>query len=182
MTQLEKELFLDLETYLREKIKKIPKSRNRPSASGVAYVCEYKSNVSGRVIKEKMGYLVESITLGKVKLFGKTNTKIMCERPINIKYKELRRKLDNIAESLFPDFEYTSICVNHNFKTKKHKDRTNKSYSYIFGVGDYTGGELVINDIKNDIHYKILKFNGKETEHYTADFKGARWTFVYFKK
>jgi len=79
-------------------------------------------------------------------------------------------------------FTYTSIQVNDSFLCKTHKDKHNVGQSYIVGFGNYTGGELVLkqpDDTLYNIRHRPVLFNGSETEHYTKEFEGRRWTLVY---
>tara|TARA_R110000765_G_scaffold12698_1_gene39044 strand:- start:85 stop:588 length:504 start_codon:yes stop_codon:yes gene_type:complete len=85
-----------------------------------------------------------------------------------------------------PEFPFTTIQVNKNQQMKKHKDGNNVGESYIVGVGDYQGGELIVydefgeNPKKIDIKHKFYKFNGSIYPHETAPFTGDRITLVFF--
>ena len=65
-------------------------------------------------------------------------------------------------------------------------DKLNVGYSYIIGLGDYTGGELIIYDENGenprliDIQNKFFKFDGSIYPHETAPFSGERFTMVFF--
>lgn len=78
-----------------------------------------------------------------------------------------------------PNFTFSSITLNKNVLCPPHKDSNNFGYSYIIGLGNYRGGELIINNNKFDIHNKWLKFNGHDT-HWTEFFTGDRYTIVYY--
>jgi hypothetical protein len=83
-------------------------------------------------------------------------------------------------------FKYTSIQYNKNNQCQKHLDKNNIGESMIVGLGDYTGGELIIydedgnNPVKHDIRYKPFKFNGSIYPHETAPFEGERYTLVFY--
>ena len=62
-----------------------------------------------------------------------------------------------------------------------HKDKNNVDTSIIFGLGDYTGGEVNVEGQKIDIHYKIIEFDGKRKEHWTEFFKGDRYSIIMYK-
>tara|TARA_R110002126_G_C10168017_1_gene473517 strand:- start:40 stop:513 length:474 start_codon:yes stop_codon:yes gene_type:complete len=84
-----------------------------------------------------------------------------------------------------PDFKYTTIQYNSNHKCKKHKDKNNIGDSYIIGLGEYSGGRLIIYDENDnpkyiDINNKFYKFNGSQYYHETEDFIGDRHTLVFF--
>lgn len=170
--------YLELEEYLTNSIKKFPRTRRRSNASGTEL---YKHELG---CKRRKGYLVESLTLGKTKFFLKSDYDRIGgdynKRPINIKYKKLRKYLDSVANNEFPEFRYNAITCNHNFKTIPHYDGSNTSDSIIYGVGNYKGGELVVENNEYDIKYKWMRFNGKKNKHWTKEFSGDRWTFVYY--
>ena len=50
----------------------------------------------------------------------------------------------------------------------------------IVGLGNYSGGELVVESETHDIRYKPLEFNGWTQRHYTKPFVGERYSLVFF--
>jgi len=99
---------------------------------------------------------------------------------------ELGKKL---GEELIPDpdFKFSSIQFNKNYKMKKHVDKNNVGKSYIIGLGDYEGGELLVYfdgkdhpPTKIDIKNKFYTFNGNKYWHEIADFTGNRISLVYY--
>ena len=122
------------------------------------------------------------VVLGKVRDFlgrGKDSKAgdIVTARLTNTpKYKPLFEEASKLMRQHNPNFKFTSIQINENQKTSKHKD----------GLGDYTGGEvrLYTKDGKSykDINIKNrwATFNGSELEHETLPFKGDRYTLVYY--
>lgn len=98
----------------------------------------------------------------------------------NKKYETVYNQLKKLIREIAPDFQYTSITVNKNFKCNPHKDRANKSPSLIIGLGDYSGGELNIEGVKYDIKCRALIFNGSLLEHSTEPFTGTRYSIVYY--
>ncbi len=99
---------------------------------------------------------------------------------------ELGKKL---GEELIPDpdFKFSSIQFNKNYKMKKHVDKNNVGKSYIIGLGDYEGGELIIYfdgkdnpPTKIDIKNKFYTFDGNKYWHEIADFTGNRISLVYY--
>ena len=85
-----------------------------------------------------------------------------------------------------PQFKFTTIQFNKNNRTAKHKDSNNVGESYILGLGDYEGGELIVfdedgrNPKKVNINNRFFKFNGSTLPHETAPFRGERFTMVFF--
>lgn len=78
-------------------------------------------------------------------------------------------------------FEWDSIQVNQNCVCNKHKDRNNTGDSYLVSLGDYTGGELVIEGTSYDCNMKPIIFNGAELEHWNNEFTGNKWSVILFK-
>jgi hypothetical protein len=92
--------------------------------------------------------------------------------------------LKEFVNKYYPDFEFTEIQINYNWKSPKHKDKLNYGDSLIIGLGDYKGGELIIEkedgEEKHDINCKFLKFNGAKYTHYTKPWDGDRLSLVFY--
>jgi len=108
-----------------------------------------------------------------------------CRRNSYIKYQKILQLAQHLAEN--HNVEYTSIQFNKNYKCRKHIDGNNVGESSIIGLGNYTGGELLVYydgpdkpPTKIDIKGKFFKFNGSLYHHETADFEGERHTLVYY--
>tara|TARA_R110002012_G_scaffold309246_1_gene516144 strand:- start:3 stop:542 length:540 start_codon:yes stop_codon:yes gene_type:complete len=114
------------------------------------------------------------------------NKKEIEDSQITEKLPDLFRVAKEVMRKHNPNFRFTSIQVNKNNRTAKHTDGRNIGMSYMIGLGDYTGGELLIYDEegKNPKPYvtknKWIKFNGSIYPHETAPFKGERYTLVYY--
>jgi hypothetical protein len=78
-----------------------------------------------------------------------------------------------------PYISYTSIQVNVNYPCKPHKDISNVGNSYIVAFGEYSGGQLCIEDVNYNIERRGLLFNGSEHLHWTRDWTGHRISLVY---
>jgi hypothetical protein len=123
---------------------------------------------------------VERMVLGRVKMwFGKG----FAESRHNKKYPELLAMLKEFVHTHDPKYVFDAVTVNKNHAIKKHVDKNNQDDSYIFGLGDYTGGELVFesgpHEGTHNIKDKWLKFRG-DHPHYVLPFKGERWSFVFY--
>lgn len=98
------------------------------------------------------------------------------------KYPEFYNDLKNLMKAKDPNFKFSTITLNKNFKCQPHKDGNNVGYSYIIGLGDYENGELNVEGKKIDINKKFYKFNGSQKEHWVEDWKnGDRYTIVYYE-
>jgi hypothetical protein len=80
---------------------------------------------------------------------------------------------------VLPHITYTSIQVNCNYPCKAHKDISNVGDSYIVAFGDYSGGQLCIEDANYTIDKRGLLFNGSELRHWTREWTGQRISLVY---
>lgn len=102
------------------------------------------------------------------------------------KYKKLFRESKKLMRLKDPKFKFTSIQYNKNHRAARHRDAKNTGVSYIVGLGDYKGGELIIfdedekNPVKHDIKGKFNTFDGSKYPHETAPFKGERYTLVFY--
>tara|TARA_R110000824_G_scaffold11745_2_gene51433 strand:+ start:786 stop:1310 length:525 start_codon:yes stop_codon:yes gene_type:complete len=102
------------------------------------------------------------------------------------KYADLLKKAMKLINTYDPVFDCTTIQFNKNYRIAKHIDGNNVGESYIIGLGDYSGGELIVYDSNDnpkyiDINHKFYKFNGSEFYHEVSDFIGTRITLVFFK-
>ena len=105
----------------------------------------------------------------------------------NKRFKDLYDFTNEWFNKNYPyDFKYTTIQYNKNNKCAKHKDSKNMGESIICGLGDYTGGRLIIYDYMGqdkvyiDIKNKFYKFNGSQYAHETEAFEGTRISLVFF--
>ena len=132
--------------------------------SGLRKIEQYR--VNGRIIRKKIGNTIESITLH----FSKDDKK----------YKEFKNLLFEFGSNTFPTFEFNTVTINHNYVAKRHRDCSDIGESIIFGLGDYSGGELIVGASAYNIKNVPIKFNGSKIYHETKQFKGDRWTFIFF--
>jgi len=99
----------------------------------------------------------------------------------SIKYPEIYNEMLRIGKLICP-FEFTSIYLNKNVTCPKHRDDKNVGDSLLISFGDYTGGNIVINETIYDANCCPIVFNGGELEHYnTDDLQGTKYSLVFFK-
>jgi hypothetical protein len=79
------------------------------------------------------------------------------------------------------DIPFKSICINFNTIAEPHVDINNSGVSCIIGLGDYSGGELVYNNIKVNIHNNPIEFDGSKIIHYSLPFIGTRYSIIFFQ-
>ena len=112
--------------------------------------------------------------------------KLISNKTTMPKYKKLYNESLEFMKKNNNEFKFTSIQYNKNQQAKKHVDKNNVGVSTIIGLGDYSGGELIVydedgnNGVKHDIHNKFLQFDGSKYWHETAPFEGERYTLVFY--
>jgi hypothetical protein len=126
-----------------------------------------------------------NIGSGMTQCFGKYKKRRqieLVESKNNSKYPELYQLLLDYGNKYVIQHKsaYTSIQVNVNYESKPHIDKNNIGNSYIVGIGDYTGGDLLLNSYRHNIKYMPLLFNGKRYMHSTRPFIGNRISLIYF--
>ena len=130
------------------------------------------------------GFVLGEVYLRQASPSGVGYAKALSSKTKKKKYEEIYKEAKKLMNEKDPKF--TSIQFNKNNKAKKHKDGKNVGISYIIGLGDYTGGELIVYDADgkkskaHDIKNKFFKFNGSIHPHETAPFKGERYTLVFY--
>ena len=102
------------------------------------------------------------------------------------KFKELFKQTNEWVNKVYPDIQkYSTIMYNGNNQCKKHIDGNNVGESIIIGMGDYTGGRLIVYDKEGkknyiDINKKFVKFNGSNYYHEVEDWIGTRISLVFY--
>lgn len=77
------------------------------------------------------------------------------------------------------------VQINKNWQSPPHRDSGNVGESWIIGLGDYEGGETVVEypskHIEYDIKNTFVKFNGSRYTHWTKPYEGKRYSLVFYK-
>ena len=97
----------------------------------------------------------------------------------NTKFPELYALLKDFIKESQPEFEYTTIQINKNVLCEAHVDKNNVGLSYGISLGDFTGGNLVIEGTPYDIHDIWIEFDGR-LGHWVEPFEGTRYSLIYF--
>jgi hypothetical protein len=77
----------------------------------------------------------------------------------------------------------STIAINRHAQFLPHRDTgvgAGQSRSLIVALGDYTGGELVVDGEMRNIRYQPVEFDGWQSIHYTLPFYGERYSLVWF--
>ena len=166
-----------------KKIKTLHKNIYRPNVTGLKGTYQGPKDKEYGTIR-KHGFPCESITFGITKFFIKKKS----ESGFNKKYPELYQSILELALYVIPDdfemIDTPNICLNKNLLCLPHKDQ-NKGDSIIIGLGDYTGGRLILHHTDIDLEFvdiknKPFKFNGKKIKHSTEPFEGDRWSIIFY--
>ena len=148
---------------------------------------EFPKNTGRTNVLKKGQTHSESMVLGKVhKMYSSCDGK-RCKVASrhNVKHKELLAAAKSFLKAAGVKYRFESVTVNKNHAAARHVDKNNTGHSFIIGLGNYTGGQLVFSDKESPYHgshnikNKWLKFVG-DTEHYVKPFKGTRYTLVYY--
>lgn len=116
-------------------------------------------------------------------MFGYTRQRYsgkVCLSLFSKKYPYIYHELNRIGKLICP-FDYTSIFINHNVVCPKHKDSKNIDKSLLVSFGDYTGCNIVVQDVEYNTNCSPIIFNGALLEHYnTNDLKGNKYSLIYY--
>jgi hypothetical protein len=77
----------------------------------------------------------------------------------------------------------STVAVNRHAQFKPHKDSgsgAGQGVSLIVGLGDFSGGETVVEGVPMNVRYSPLEFNGWTQQHWTLPFEGERFSLVWF--
>ena len=122
--------------------------------------------------------------LGRSVTFGHLNRRYykgLHESVWNSKRPDLYKELCALGDLIAPrGMDKVGIQVNHNYRCNAHKDKNNQGTSVIVAFGDFTGGELRVENDVIDINGKPYEFDGSVCEHETLPFEGDRYSVVYF--
>lgn len=111
----------------------------------------------------------------KARFTGKVGLSYASKKKFHI-YDEIIK----IGEQICP-FKFDSIQLNHNVTCPKHKDTNNSGNSLLVSFGEYTGSNIIINEISYCSKYTPIIFNGTENEHYNSnDLIGNKYSLIFF--
>lgn len=99
-------------------------------------------------------------------------------------FPDLATAVFDLESKLAPDRPASSHCaVNCRAQFLPHVDSgrgAGQSMSMIVGLGDYNGGETIVESTPNDIRYNPLEFDGWKERHWTSAYVGERFSLVWF--
>ncbi|MCS5670862.1 MAG: hypothetical protein NZ577_03300, partial [Vicinamibacterales bacterium] len=71
------------------------------------------------------------------------------------------------------------MAVNHNSVARPHRDANNQGPSLVIGLGQFTGGELTVENKDYDIRNRAFLTDGRRL-HRSRPFEGNRWSLILF--
>lgn len=102
----------------------------------------------------------------------------------NADFRDLLDACLDLEEAIMPERPPSStVVINRNAQFKPHTDSgagAGQSCSLIVGLGEYTGGGLVVEGKVHHIAYNPVEFDGWKQVHWTLPFKGERYSIVWF--
>lgn len=123
----------------------------------------------------------EGFCLGEVNYRGQTFLGGRTRGPSkhNRYHPELFEALQIFMAHTKPKFTYTTIQINKNVECRPHIDTNNVGPSYIIALGNFTGGELMLEGRALNIKNRLVKFDGTKG-HWTSPFQGERYSIIFF--
>ena len=118
-----------------------------------------------------------SLNVGKTAHWAKPGKPILP----SVLMRENKSQIYNECKRLFPEHEFDCVMINKNFKCPPHRDKNNIGDSIIIGLGNYNGGDLVVEGKGHCLLYSPFVFNGSQQEHWVEDWTGDRYTIVLCK-
>lgn len=99
-------------------------------------------------------------------------------------FPELLRACFQLERALLPDRPPSAtIAINRHAQFLPHRDTgagAGQSLSLIVALGNFTGGEIIVDNHVHDIRYAPLTFDGWQSIHQTLPFVGERYSLVWF--
>ena len=124
------------------------------------------------------GYLTPTRTRTKCPETGLYLTKVVDDNP------HLKAIFKEFAFYYFPEFKWTQVQMNKNFRCPEHFDPMNVGESVLISFGDYTGGLTGVKKedgiVKYDSRTNPIKFDGSKYLHWVEPFEGNRYSLVFF--
>lgn len=136
----------------------------------------FKEKSNSNVAKFRIGNMTTNV--------GLTRKMLTRDTSINpsVDFIKNEGKIYNECKRIFYDFDFDGVQINKNFKCEPHYDVNNYGDSLVIGLGDYSGGELVVDGLGTfDIFETPVIFDGSKHKHWVNDFQGTRYSIVLFK-
>lgn len=117
-----------------------------------------------------------SMTMGVVR--GRFNGIIGLSQPTK-KYPHIYKEVVRIGKLIGGKFD--AMHINKNVICPPHLDSKNVGDSVLVSFGDYSGCNIVVDDVVHDAFCQPIKFNGSKLVHWnTNDLMGTKYSLVYY--
>ena len=93
--------------------------------------------------------------------------------------------LKPLVGGIDPQFEYTSVQVNRNFRGTPHRDKHDVTYQYALALGEFDGGRLVA-ETSDPMVVVAFETKGRPTKldgrrvHWVEPYQGERFSLLMF--
>ena len=115
-----------------------------------------------------------TVLLGQSPYKNNTLTKFTQSHP------DVYAELQKLSRKYAP-FPVKSFMLNKDYQTQPHYDRKNTGTSVIFSFGDYTGGELVVENKIIDTFMKTYEMDGSHLLHWNLPITGGtKYSIIFF--
>ena len=128
----------------------------------------------------------KAFALGKVYQYDRPGQ--LVDSRFNKRFPELYAALKRLMRLHAPTFRYNSIQLNANVHTDPHYDKNNCGLSYAIGLGQFTGGGIVLYPeggaaVRHPNKRKWVRFNGATTLHGSIPVtSGTRYSIIFFNR
>lgn len=100
------------------------------------------------------------------------------------RHAELWQAACELIRSVCPDYHWTSVQFNRNFRGSPHRDDKDASYQVATAFGEYEGGELRVRGQRGttdvNTRNRWVRFDGRY-EHEVLPYEGTRYSVVFFQ-
>jgi hypothetical protein len=165
----------DQEIYVGEEIP--------PEELGLLYQMLSEMSISHKPAKSRHGFPKH-----RAQVFGYTLRRIVEKGGSRAAISRYTKLYPHIYQQLveigtkYAKIPFNSIYVNHNVTCPRHKDSNNVGKSCLISLGEYTGGNIVIEGVKYDANCRAIIFNGGKLEHWnTDDLVGNKYSLVFYQ-
>jgi hypothetical protein len=102
------------------------------------------------------------------------------------KHPELMIACAKLCRTIDPNFDFSTIQVNHNCVCMPHVDSANVGESILVSFGNYSGGELNVKDGDTihciNTHMRPIRFNGSTHWHWNNSLEGNKYSLVFYNR
>lgn len=121
---------------------------------------------------------IRSITFGQV--YHQFTYRIPQPSIFNSRFPKIWDLIQQLGKIIANNIPWTSVQLNHNVVCGPHIDKNNSGYSVIVSFGNYTGNNLVINEVEYNTNRNPLCFDGHQPHYNTPQLNGDKYSLTFF--